>query len=461
MSVAAPKMSEHPQDLSLRAQARAIASGDLDATELLEATLARIEERDPLINSVADHFASESARMLAEAPEGPLHGVPVGVKDQFALPWRAPRDGAFKSPFGIEAGESGVFRRLRDAGAVIVAVTNMHEFGLGSTGHISAYGPCGNPWDPSRCAGGSSSGSAAAVSARLVAGAVGTDGGGSIRFPSGYCGVTGLKLTWGQIPIDGFTHGHLSLGTAGPICRDAADARLIAEALLARRVEAKPASGLRLGVPRDQLWTDLDPEVEEACAAGVNLLRDAGVEVEEVSLAGAEHTVIATVLPLAMEGLPSEKPGAMMEIAPHLSPLVRALGKYQLLTPGVALLKAERVRAQLRRSLAQAFERVDALAWPALPAPSPPIEEPTVSLPSGQYPADYANVRLGGIANLTGVPAASLPCGFSGSGLPIGLQLLAPWGEDGRVLDIGELLERATERRFVDATPPLAAKTTA
>src|SRR5439155_7346527 len=145
-----------------------------------------------------------------------------------------------------------------------------------STGHLSAYGPAGNPWDPTRCAGGSSGGSAASVAARMVAGAVGTDGGGSIRFPSAYCGVTGLKLTWGQIPIDGFTHGHLTVGTAGPICRDASDARLLAETLLARPLEARPDARLRLGMPRAQLWNDLDPEVAEACARAGDELRGAG-----------------------------------------------------------------------------------------------------------------------------------------------------------------------------------------
>jgi Asp-tRNA(Asn)/Glu-tRNA(Gln) amidotransferase A subunit family amidase len=433
-------VSEHPQDLSLREQARAIADGELDSTELLEATLARIEERDHSVNSIAEFFGSESARMLAEAPEGPLSGVPVAVKDLFALPWRAPRDGAFANPYGVGAGESGIYRRLRDAGAVVVAVTNMHEFGLGSTGHLSVYGPCRNPWDSTRCAGGSSGGSAAAVSARLVAGAVGTDGGGSIRFPSGYCGVTGLKLTWGQIPVDGFTHGYLSLGTAGPICRDAEDARLLGAVLAARPLEAGTARGLRVGVARAQLWDDLDPEVEQACTEALDRLEDGGMRREEVTITGAEHTVISTVLPLSMEGIPSTNPAAMAAVEPHLSPLIRALTKYQLLTPAAALLKAERVRALLRRSLAELFRGFDLIAWPSLPAPAPPIEDPTVRLPSGEYPADFANVRLGGIANLAGVPALSVPCGFTKSRLPIGLQLLAPWGEEARLLDVAELL---------------------
>jgi Asp-tRNA(Asn)/Glu-tRNA(Gln) amidotransferase A subunit family amidase len=454
-------LNEHPQDLSLREQARLVAAGELDATELLDSTLVRIEERDPPLNSIVDRFAAESARMLAEAPDGPLHGVPIAVKDEFSLPWRAPRDGAFKNPFGVEAGESGIFRRLRDAGAVIVGVTHMHELGIGSTGHLSIYGPCGNPWDPSRCAGGSSGGSAAAVGARLVAGAIGADGGGSIRFPAAYCGVTGLKLTWGQIPTDGFLHGFLSLGTAGPICRDAADARLLAEVLHARPLSTGTARGLRLGVPRAQLWSDIDPDVEGACADAVEALRDAGLEIKEVSLPGVEHAAIATVLLISLEAVPEAKPEARAEIEPHLSPVVKALMKYQLLIPAVALVKAQRARAQIRSSLAEAFAGVDALVWPAVPAPAPPIEDPTVRLPSGQAPADSANVRLGGIANLAGVPAISVPCGLTGEGLPAGLQMLAPWGEDERLLDIAELLEEVTERRHVDALPPLAQKAAA
>jgi Asp-tRNA(Asn)/Glu-tRNA(Gln) amidotransferase A subunit family amidase len=449
-------MSEHPQDLSLRAQADAIATGELDATELLESTLARIEERDSSLNSIADTFGAESARMLAEAPEGPLHGVPIAIKDQFSLPWRAPRDGAYKTPSGIGTGESALYRRLRDAGAAIVAVTNMHEFGLGSTGHISIYGPCGNPWNAAHCAGGSSGGSASSVGARLVAGAVGTDGGGSVRFPSAYCGVTGLKLTWGRLPTDGFTLANHSVTAPGPICRDAADARLLGEAMLAQPLERRPAEGLRIGIPTAQLWNDLHPDAERACSAALDVMRGWGAEVKEISIAGVEHALISAVLALSLEVLPATKPDAAVEIAPHLSPLISALTKAQLLMPAVALVKGDRVRSQLRRSLVEAFAQVDALAWPAIPAPAPPIEDPTVTLPSGNHPADFANVRLGGIANLAGVPAMSIPCGFSGENLPLGIQLLAPWGEDARLLDIAELFERETERRYVDAVPHVA-----
>jgi Asp-tRNA(Asn)/Glu-tRNA(Gln) amidotransferase A subunit family amidase len=453
-------MSVHPQDLSLREQARAIAEGELDATELLEATLARIDERDGPLRSIADSFASESARMLSEAAEGPLHGVPVAVKDMFALPWRAPRDGCVKNLFGIEAGESTVFRRLRDAGAVIVAVTNMHEMGAGSTGHISTYGPCATPWDSSRCGGGSSGGSGAAVGARLVAGAVGTDGGGSIRYPAAYNGITGLKFTWGLVPPDGYTHGFASMGAPGPMTRDAADARLLGGALLGRTLTDRRANNLRIGVA-PWFWENLDPEVEAACRAAVAALADAGLETREVELDGAEHVITATVFRLAIEGIPSSKPELVAEVAPHLSPVGRALSKYNLMLPAAALVRADRVRAQLRRSLARAFEQADVLAWPTVPAPPPPIEEPAVDLPSGRVPADYANVRQGGIANLAGIPGISVPCGLTANRLPIALQLLAPWSEDERLLDVAELLEQVTDRQHVDAVPPVAEATRA
>jgi aspartyl-tRNA(Asn)/glutamyl-tRNA(Gln) amidotransferase subunit A len=449
--------SDHPQDLSLSEQARAIAAGELDATELLEATLSRIEERDAGLNSIADTSASDSARMLSEAPDGPLHGVPIAVKDMFALPWRAPRDGSVRNLTGVEAGESAVYRRLRDAGAVVVGVTNMHEHGAGSTGHISAYGPCGNPWDTARCGGGSSGGSAAAVGARLVAGAVGTDGGGSIRYPAAYCGVTGLKLTWGLVPADGYTHAYSSMSAPGPLCRDAADARLLAEALVGRPLERRRAQPLRLGVV-PTLWDDVDPEIAELCQAAVDGLRDAGMAVTEVQLDGLDHVRIATVLRLTLEDAAAVPPAVARAHEPDLSPIGRALGKYRMLIPAEALVRADAVRAQLRRSLADACREADVLVWPTVPAPAPAIEDTTVQLPSGAVPADYANVRMGGIANLTGAPALSAPCGLTRVGLPAGLHLITHWRDNERLLDVADLLEQVTERRHVDATPPLAQK---
>ena len=246
----------HPQDLGLFDQARAVACGDISSADLLEATLARIAERNPGLNAVAVTFPDESKTMLASAPQGPLHGVPVTVKDMFSLPWRGFHNGTTHEIGPAVA--SGVFRRLRDAGAVIVGVDNQHELGFGTTGLVSAYGPSGNPWNPAHCSGGSSGGSAAAVGARLVAGSVGSDSGGSTRLPAGWCGVVGLKLTYGALPYDGYPGANSTLSSPGVFGRDSGDARLMAEALLARRLSASDGGSLRVGIVAAPFWDDVD-----------------------------------------------------------------------------------------------------------------------------------------------------------------------------------------------------------
>lgn len=440
----------HPQDLSLREQASAVAAGALDPSELLEQTLERIAARDSELNSVVATFPDESRRMLADAPRGPLHGVPIAVKDMFALPWRAPRDGSAHEQ--IPPSASGVYRALQRAGAVVVGVTNMHYWGGGSTGHVSAYGPVGNPWSTAHCGGGSSGGSAAATGARLVAGAVGTDGGGSIRLPAAYCGVTGLKGTYGTTPREGYTHGFSSLSSAGPLARDAADARLLAEALFNTTLPPADAAALKVGLVRSPFWEDVDPEIDAACRQALDA---AGWAMHDVQIAGAEHSRVATVLRLTLEALPQVKPHELADA----DPLTRALVKYEKLMPARSLVQADRIRALLRRELQRVFERVDVLAWPTVPAPAPRIENPTIQLPSGPSPADPANVGQTGIGNLAGIPGISVPVGTHSSGLPMGLQLQAAWGGDSILLDAAEHIESATQRQFVDAVPPIAAAT--
>jgi Asp-tRNA(Asn)/Glu-tRNA(Gln) amidotransferase A subunit family amidase len=438
----------HPQDLALREQAAAVASGELDAEELLEATFARIEERDAALNSVVVRFPEEAQRMLADAPPGPLHGVPVVVKDMFRLPWYAPRDGAHRE--AAPPGESAVYRRVRDAGAVIVGIGQCHYWGAGTTGQVSAWGACGNPWNADHCAGGSSGGSAAAVGARLVAAAVGTDGGGSVRLPSAYCGVTGMKVTFGAIEVDGYTHGYSDMGAIGPICRDASDARLFGEVLMGRAMPRGDGGSLRVGVVRDPWWTDIDPEIERACD---DALDAAGWERTELSLAGAEHQQAAALVCLTAQSLPMVRPEELAEA----DPVLRAMLKYELVLTPMIVHQAARIRSLLRREVARAFAACDMLAWPTVPAPGPPIDHPTVELPSGRAPADPGNLRQTGFGNLTGIPGISVPVGLHSSGLPMALQLQAPWAEEARLFDAAEHLEEATGREFVDATPPIAA----
>ena len=208
------------------------------------------------------------------------------------------------------------------------------------------------------------------------------------------------------MPSDGYTHGYASLGAPGPMCRDSADARLLAEALVGRPLEQRRANRLRLGIV-PTFWENIDPDVAEHCEAAVERLRESGMSVSEIELEGTDHVRIATVLRLTLEGAPHEKPEISEEIQSEVSPVGRALGKYRMLLPAGALALG-RPRARAAAAFAHAaFEEVDVLAWPMTPAPAPPIENTTVELPSGRVPADYANVRPGGIGNLAGVPALS------------------------------------------------------
>jgi aspartyl-tRNA(Asn)/glutamyl-tRNA(Gln) amidotransferase subunit A len=332
-----------------------------------------------------------------------------------------------------------VFARLRDAGAVVVGVAQQHELGMGTTGRASVWGPARNPHDPARCAGGSSGGSASAVAARLVAGSIGSDSGGSTRIPAAYCGVVGLKTTWGSVPREGYTGGVSTFSAAGAFGRDAGDARALAEVLAARAFPAGDGARLRCGIVRAPFWDDLDPEVEAPCREAVAA---GGWEIVELALDRVELSGPAAASRLAPEFLA----GLDLSILAELDPATRALCQFALLTPALRMVRADRVRAHLRREIARAFEQVDVLAWPASPAPPPLVDAPVVELPSGTTLADPPNLRQATLANLAGVPGISVPVGEA-AGLPVGLQLLAPWGEEARLLDAAAHLEAAGARR--------------
>lgn len=449
----------NPLDLGLRAQAAAIASGEVDPGELLDASLARIEQRNPAINAVVETFPERSREMLAAAPDGPLRGVPVVIKDEWPLPWRAQRFGAAELLAPTAPGESGPYRALREAGAVIVGVGNMHELGAGSTGNVSYYGPARNPWDTERCPGGSSSGPAASVAARLVAGAVGADGLGSVRFPAAYCGLTGLKPTFGRAAMEGH---HMAPTTtlivSGPLCADAADCRLLGSVLYRERLAGGDAAGLRIGIVRDDVSEDVTSAVEAACEEAIETLRaETGGQVREISLPDLDTATLAAILIINSESMGGVTPRQLNELSPELSPIARGTLKYRMMLPAAATVQSQRIRTLMRRRMAALFEDVDVIAWPTVPAPAPPLDSPMIDLPSGANAADQANVRGAALANLTGIPSISMPVGLSDDGLPLALQLQAAWGRDELLLDAAEALERANGRRWVESLPPLAA----
>ena len=436
----------HPQDLSLVEQASAIRCGNLDADELLENTLERIAERDRVINSTPVTFEAASRKMLDAAPDGPLHGVPVTMKDMFSMPWRGAHNA---TPFELIAPcASGPFRRLRDAGAVIVGVANQDELGMGTTGTASVYGATANPWNTAHCAGGSSGGSAAAVAARLVAASIGSDSSGSTRLPAAYCGVVGMKLTYRSLPYDGYFGASTTFSAPGVVARDSADARLLAEVMLDRALRESDGRALRVGIVHGPVWDDVDPEVVSACSLALDetgwIIKDVVVDHQELTVAANMGRLIAEV------GIPPSN------VLASLAPPTRAILLAGQLLPARYVTSADRVRAALRRSVASVFETVDVLAWPTTPAPAPQLHDTFFTLPSGRASSDMANLRQASLANITGLPGVSIPVGLHSNGLPIGLQLLAPWGAEARLLDAAEHIECVSQHEHVRLTPLLA-----
>ncbi len=440
----------------LGAQAAAVAGGEISPGRLFEAAREVCDALDAYTNAVSAVFDGDLERELAAAGDGPLRGVTVGIKDMFDCSWRRPHDGTPVPVAAPAAGPAGAVRRLQEAGALPLVAANLHELGVGTTGHISAKGPIRNPLALDRCAGGSSGGSAAVVAAGALPAAVGTDAAGSIRIPAAYCGIVGLKPTWGAVPVDGYTGGYSTMGVIGPMARDAADCRLLGEALLGRPLAAPEPAPLRIGVPRRSHWSDVDGAVLAACEEALDALRADGAEVREVELADTEHLVLAAIVATGTERLPQLDADWVETVLPRLHPSTRGLIKSRFELSANLVQRVARYRALVRRGLARTFETVDVLAMPTVPTTAPPVERPRVQLPSGPASADASALHYAALANLTGVPAISVPCGRDAEGLPIGICLHARWGEEAALLALAERLERSTERAFVLSGPAAA-----
>ena len=397
--------------------------------ELL-AAYARCLEDGPRLNAVITVLEpSERA-----ASGGPLHGAPVAIKDNIDVHGVVTTNASTVGVPPPADKDAAVVARLRDAGAEILCKTNLLEYAAGSVN--PAYGMTFNPRDPSRTSGGSSSGSAALVAAGVCDFALGTDTGGSIRIPAAYCGIVGLKPTFGLVPIEGVFPLSATLDHVGPLTRTAAQAAMLLGVIAARRYELRPVAGLRVGVLRRQVD---DPAVEPGVRARV------GEALERLAGAGFELLdVDVPELDLADEALGAIVLKEAHDV--HHELLEREGEKYgantrALIEAGaqVSLAQYERALADRERvadGFAKIFERVDVLAGPTVAYPAP-HEDPPVGTPEGDVEA-----RFTGPYNLAGIPAVSLPCGLAEGTLPAGLQLAAAFGEDELLLSVAAEFER-------------------
>lgn len=449
MGMAASDLFRSATVASLRA---ALDDGQAAVVEVVEWTLERAVAVQERTNAFA-HIDAAGARRSAEALElvavperGPLHGVPLTVKDLFSvagLPTRAGTRAALP-PLGAE---SVLVARLRAAGAVIVGKTNMHEVALGLTGENPWTGPVRNPHDPDRMAGGSSSGSAAAVAAGVGLGSLGTDTAGSLRLPASFCGVVAFKPTHGVLPLQGALPLSANLDHAGPLARTVGDARALFTVLAGAPPPGADTVDPRrrpptLGVPSSFLEGRLAPGAADVFTALLATLREAGARIVDIEVSGLDAAPrIQTPV-----GWPQayRVHRAALEAEPDsFSPPVRAALELGRRITAAEHLQALEDRAQLAAGLAECFRRdhLDALMVPAAPFEAPKLGTSEVTLPAGRMPFRDAVLPLLAPFSLTGLPTVSLPMGRIG-GLPVNVQLVGPRGADDTTLDIAEWVEQ-------------------
>jgi aspartyl-tRNA(Asn)/glutamyl-tRNA(Gln) amidotransferase subunit A len=414
---------------------RRLRAGELNAVRVTEECLRRIEADNPRLNAFILVMADQALRQAREADQelaagrdrGPLHGVPISIKDLLDIRG-VPTTAASRVREGhVAERDAPAIVHLRQAGAVIIGKTNLHEFAFGTTSEDSAFGPARNPHDPTRSPGGSSGGSAASVAAGMAMATIGTDTGGSIRIPAAACGTVGLKPSLGEVSIDGVVPLSRTMDHVGPLTQNVADASLVYHALLgdtgAKTPVPMPMHGLRLAVPRRYFCDLLDDEVRARFDEALDRLRAGGAHIDDIEI---QHAVdIAPVYLHIVLGDAAAYHATTLETVPErYTPPVRLrleMGRYVLAEDYVrALAGRERLKREVDASLAQH----DALVLPTLPIPAPTIGANSVQVGSTAEPVRNMMLRLTQLFNLTGHPAISIPSGQTSAGLPCAVQLV-------------------------------------
>ena len=438
---------------SIADTAAAVASGEVSAVELTDATLTRIHAIYPSLNAfvtVLPDLAMEQARQVeahvrAGRDPGPLAGVPMAIKDLADIATVQTTSGGHRLFHHTPDATAPVVQRLVDAGAVIVGKTGLHEFAYGVTNVNPHFGPVKNPWDPSRIPGGSSGGSAAALAAGLVPAALGTDTGGSIRIPASLCGVVGLKPTYGTVPVERLTPLSWTLDHAGPMTRTVRDAATVFAVMAGREplpAGSVDAGGIRIGVPRPFFWERLEADVATLAEASLAVLKDQGATLQDVEVPYAELAGSAVMIIISVEATAVHTTRLRLARA-RFGEDVRVRLERGFFVPAVDYLQALGAREFLRHFFTRSLALVDVLVMPTTPSAALLIEGEE-SQSERSLAMSMQLTRLTNPFNLTGLPALSVPCGFTPDGLPVGLQIVGRPHDEATVLRVGEVYQEAT-----------------
>ena len=476
---------------------RKIKAKEVTAVEAAKAAIEAVKAKEDKVNSFVTVVDEEAIIKRAEAVQeaieagkltGPLAGVPVAIKDNMCTEGIKTTCSSKILYNFVPTYSSEAVKKLEEAGAVIIGKTNMDEFAMGSTTETSAYGETKNPWNTEHVPGGSSGGSCAAVAAEEVPYALGSDTGGSIRQPSSFCGVTGIKPTYGTVSRYGLIAYGSSLDQIGPVAKDVTDCATILETITSydekdstsvKRDDTKftealvdDVKGMKIGIPRDYFGDGLDPEVKESVLAAAKVLEEKGAIVEEFDLGLVEYAIPAYYVIACAEASSnlarfdgvkygyrteeytdlhnmykksrSEGFGAEVKRRIMLGSFVLSSGYYD-----AYYLKALRVKALIKKAFDEAFAKYDVILGPAAPTTAPKLGE-SLSDPIQMYLGDIYTISV----NLAGLPGISLPCGVDKSGLPIGLQLIGDCFKEKNIIRAAYSYERTREYKH----SPMAAE---
>ena len=443
-------------DISIAEASDLLRRKEISPVDLTTSCLARIEELNPAINAfitVMDDSALAQARAAEDEIHsgnwrGPLHGIPIGLKDLIDTAGVKTTCGSALFKDRVPTEDAEIVRRLKNAGAVLIGKQNMQEFAYGGTSTSSYFGPVHNPWDVGRIAGGSSGGSAAAVATGMCFAAIGTDTGGSVREPAAFCGIVGLKPTYGRVSTRGVFPLSPSLDHVGPLCRNVRDTALLLQAIAgydkldttsvdwpvdsytkSLTTTTKP----RLGIVRRPFFDDLDPEIESATNEALKELSNLSADVLEIDLPSPPAAVQAPEVYAVHAKYFTTSPGLYGR-------WIQERLRQAALVNTVAYVEGRRELDRLRRSVSDVFSKVDLLVTPTTAVPPITITEALNMSPPPEGELWLRNTRP---FNAYGLPTISIPCGFTRAGLPIGLQIAGPNFSEASLLSFAYTFEVA------------------